>query len=109
MTWLKKIRANFSQGSPFKQEGHRKAKAINKKDIPLNEQPPTATDSLAIKMDQIYKSPKFAHIGKGNWSDIAAEAKNYIQILIQQDMKVKILKGLLMQEKEERNTACKKK
>lgn len=75
MTWLKKIRANFSQGSPFKQEGHRKAKAINKKDIPLNEQPPTATDSLAIKMDQIYKSPKFAHIGKGNWSDIAAEAK----------------------------------
>ena len=102
MTWLKNQNAKYPQGSllqkpsPAKNEGHggkpghEHLKAMNKKDIPLNEQKATASDSLAIKMDYQAKQMGFP---KSNWSDVATESKKIYPNIDPSTYKVSDIKG----------------
>ena len=73
MAYIQKNSPLKHKGTHPGKDGHRShIKAINKKDIPLSKQPATATDSLAIRIQHNYEVNKHS---VGNWSDIAAKAK----------------------------------
>jgi len=73
MTYIQKNSPFKHKGTHPGKDGHRgHIKAFNNKDIPLSEQPATATDSLAIRMQHNYEVGKHS---VGNWSDIAEKAK----------------------------------